>query len=451
MVKIGLEIHGYLNTNEKLFCDCKSEHGLKHSKPNTNICPVCTGQPGSKPMLPNKSAIDKCIEVALILGCKVNEKLVWQRKHYSWPDLPKGYQNTISGPYATPNGVKGNFLGIGIWECHLEEDPAQWNPKTGEIDYNRSGSPLIEIVTAPDFKNSEEVVDWLKQLITTLGYVKAIDKKSGIKADVNVSVSRGERIEMKNINSLKNIKAAIDFEIERQKKDLPKIQETRMFDELKGVTKLMRTKEQAQDYRFISEPDLPLLKIDKKRISQIKSNLPETPHEKLKKLVRKHKIEKRYAEILIKKLDIVEFFEKVVEKVNPILAVRWVTEELLRVLRYARKEMEEVNIDPYNFIELLDLIESGALTELKAKDILNQFIPNSFSPKIKLKKHSKISSEKEIGKFIRDVIKNNIKAVKDFRSGKKESMNFLVGQVMKISDKRADFKKVKDLLSEELK
>lgn len=450
MVKIGLEIHGYLNTFEKLFCDCKSEHGLKHSEPNTNICPVCTGQPGAKPMLPNKFAIDKCIEIALILGCKVNENLVWQRKHYSWPDLPKGYQNTISGPYATPNGTKGKFLGINITECHLEEDPAQWNPKIGEIDYNRSGSPLIEIVTEPDFKNSEEVVDWLKQLVITLSYIKAIDKKAGIKADVNVSVEGGERIEMKNINSLRNIKAAIDFEIERQKKDLPKVQETRMFDELKRVTKLMRTKERAQDYRFISDPDLPVVKIDKKRISEIKSKLPETPHEKLGKLVKKHKIEKRHAEILTKKLEIVEFFEKVIAKAEQKLAVRWVTEELLRVLNYARKEMEDVNIDPYNFIELLDLIESGTLTELKAKDILNQFIPNSFSPKTKLKEHSKISSEKEIRVFIKKIIKDNVDAVKDFRSGKKESINFLIGQVMKISDKRADFKKVKDMLIDEL-
>lgn len=450
MVKIGLEIHGYLNTTEKLFCNCISEHGLKHSKPNTNVCPICTAQPGAKPKLPNNSAVEKCIEIALILGCTVNEKLTWQRKHYSWPDLPKGYQNTISGPYAIPNGVKGNFLGINITECHLEEDPASWNPKTGEVDYNRSGSPLIEIVTDPDFKNSQEAVDWLKQLITTLGYIKAIDKKSGIKADVNVSIDGGERIEMKNINSLKNIKAAIDFEIERQKKDLPKVQETRMFDEIKGVTKLMRTKEQAQDYRFIDDPDLPVININKKRISEIKSKLPETPHEKLKKLVKKHKIEKRHAEILTKKLEIVEFFEKIVEKTNPRLAVRWVTEELLRVLNYARKEMEEVNIDPYNFIELLDLIESGALTELKAKDILNQFIPNSFSPKRKLKGHSKITSEKEVNKFIREVIKNNIKAVKDFRYGKKESLNFLIGQVMKLSDKRADFKQVKELFIREL-
>ena len=165
MVKIGLEIHGYLLTKEKLFCSCKAEHGLKHSKPNTNICPICTGQPGAKPMLPNKVSVDKAIQISLILGCKINEKPIWQRKHYDWPDLPKGYQNTLSGPYAIPIGEKGKFLKIGITEAHLEEDPAAWNPKTGEIDYNRSGSPLIEIVTDPDFKNSEEVIIWIKNLL----------------------------------------------------------------------------------------------------------------------------------------------------------------------------------------------------------------------------------------------------------------------------------------------
>src|SRR3989344_4164688 len=161
MAKIGLEIHGYLLTNEKLFCRCKAEHGLKNSKPNINICPICAGQPGAKPMLPNKNAVDKIIQTALILNCKINEQLVWQRKHYDWPDLPKGFQNTISGPYAVTVGKNGKFLGIKIKEAQLEEAPAAWNPKTGEIDYNRPGSPLIEIVTQPDFKDSDEVVEWL--------------------------------------------------------------------------------------------------------------------------------------------------------------------------------------------------------------------------------------------------------------------------------------------------
>jgi len=168
MPKIGLEIHGYLLTEEKLFCDCKSEHGIKFTKPNTNICPICTGQPGSKPMLPNEEAVKKSVQVSLVLGCKINQNTPWMRKHYSWPDLPKGYQNTLSGPYAVPTGSDGKFLGIKIRECHLEEDPAAWNPETGEIDYNRSGSPLIEIVTDPDFSSSEQVGEWLKQLVETL-------------------------------------------------------------------------------------------------------------------------------------------------------------------------------------------------------------------------------------------------------------------------------------------
>lgn len=222
MLKIGLEIHGYIDTREKLFCSCKAEHGAKHAKPNTNICPVCTGQPGAKPMAPNSEAVKKAIQIGLILGCKINEKFPWQRKHYDWPDMPKGYQNTLSGPHAIPVGIKGKFEGIRITECHLEEDPAAWNPKTGEVDYNRSGSPLIEIVTEPDFKSSEQVIEWLKQLLTTLDYIKAIDKNAGIKADVNVSVDNGVRVEVKNINSLKKIQKAIEYEFSRQKKEKPK-------------------------------------------------------------------------------------------------------------------------------------------------------------------------------------------------------------------------------------
>ena len=449
MTKIGLEIHGYLNTNEKLFCKCKSEHGLKHSKPNTNICPICTGQPGAKPMLPNKRAVDRVIQIALILGCEINHKLVWQRKHYDWPDLPKGYQNTISGAHAVPVGVKGKFLGIKITEAHLEEDPAAWNPKTGEIDYNRSGSPLVEIVTEPDFKNHEEVIDWIKGLIATLSYIKAIDKKSGIKADVNISVG-GERVEVKNINSLKNIRRALEYEIERQKKEGQKVRETRMFDETKGITKTMRTKEDIQDYRFISEPDLPIIKIENSRIKRIKSSLPETPHEKLKKLVKKHKIGKKYAQVLTKKLDIVEFFEDIIKKVNPKLAVHWVTGELLRVLNYAKKELEEIDINPIHFIELLNLVEKEKITELKAKEILNKFIPKSFSPKAHAKKHAKISGKSEIEKICNRVIKENSKAVKDYKSGKQEALNFLIGQAMKKSDKRADYKTVREILKKKL-
>ena len=454
MPKIGLEIHGYIDTKEKLFCTCKAEHGAKLTKPNTNICPICTSAPGCKPLLPNSTAVEKAIQIALILGCKVNEKLSWQRKHYSWPDLPKGYQNTMSGPHATPNGVKGKFLGVGITECHLEEDPAAWNPETGEIDYNRSGSPLIEIVTEPDFTSSDEVIQWLKQLLITLSYINAIDRNAGIKADVNISLpeKKGERVELKNINSLKNIQKAIEVELKRQaqKGQLPKIQETRMFDVKNSTTKLMRTKENAQDYRFISDPDLPALVIDKKRIASIKAALPETPQEKLHKLIKKHKIAKKPAEILTKKLEIVEFFEKIIERANPVLAVRWVTEELLSVLNYNKKELDDVQISPQHFIELLEMIEKRILTELKAKDILRAWKEKSTSPKAQAKSQKQISNKGEIEKLIDKVIKENAKAVADYKSGEKNALNFLIGQVMKLSNKRADFVTTKTILEKKL-
>jgi aspartyl-tRNA(Asn)/glutamyl-tRNA(Gln) amidotransferase subunit B len=453
MVKIGLEVHGYILTEEKLFCPCKVSHGLKFASANTNICPICTAQPGSKPLLPNKTAIDKAIEIALILGCKINNKLVWQRKHYDWPDLPKGYQNTISGPHASPVGEGGKFLDIRIREAHIEEDPAAWNPKTGEIDYNRSGSPLIEIVTEPDFSYSEEVVEWMRQLNTTLGYIKAIDRNAGLKADVNISLPElnGKRVEIKNINSLKNIQKAIEYEIQRQKKEIPKVQETRMFDEAKGVTKKMREKEQAEDYRFIAEPDLPVIKIESSKISLIKKSLPETPLEKLKKLIKKYNIDKKTATVLIRKLEIVEFFERVAEKSNPKLAVSWVIGELLSVLNYNKKELDEVNISPEHFIELLNLLEQKKITELKAKDILRNWISGSSSPKQEAEKHSKISSESDLIEICEEVMEETPDAVNDYKSGKKESLNFLIGKVMQKTNKRADFKVVRSILEKLLK
>ncbi len=451
MAKIGLEIHGYIATKEKLFCTCKAEHGIKHSKPNINICPICTGQPGAKPLLPNKEALDKAIKIALILGCKINEKITWQRKHYDWPDLPKGYQNTMSGPHAIPNGEKGKFLGIKITEVHLEEDPAAWNPKTGGIDYNRSGSPLIEIVTEPDFKNSTQVIEWLKELISVLSYIKTIDKFAGLKADVNISIKGGERVEVKNINSLNNIKNAIEYEIKRQHKDLPRKQETRRYDESRKTTAKMRSKEEAQDYRFISDPDLPTIKINKKRIQSLKASLPETPKTKLEKLIKKYKVGKKYAQILTKKIEIVEFFEKIIEKSDPSLAIRWVIVELLNILNYNKKELDEVNIQPEHFIELLNLIEKKEITELKAQEILRKFIPKSFSPKKDLKKHSTISGKQEIEKLAIKVIKENKKAVEDYKNGKSWAINFLVGQIMRLTNKRADFKIAKEILEKKLK
>lgn len=451
MVKgmIGLEIHGYLVTKEKLFCRCKAsrEKGLKE---NSLICPICTGQPGAKPMLPNKSAVEKAVQIGLMLGCRVNEKLVWQRKHYNWPDLPKGYQNTLSGPYAFPVGVKGDFLGISIREMHLEEDPASWNPETGCVDYNRSGLPLVEIVTEPEFSTVDEVIGWLKRLIRGLAYLKAIDSNAGIKADVNVNIpGKTERVEIKNINSLESIGRAIEYELKRQEKE-GGVLETRRWDDAKGKTIRMRGKEEAEDYRFISDPDLRDIIIDKKFISELEKKMPESPERKFEKLIKKYKICARDAEVLAKNIDIVEFFEKVAEKVDAKFALPWVSVELLRFLNYNKTELDKIDLKVEHFIELLKLVKGGKITELQGKEILNKFYPKSFSPSEK-KIGGKITDKKELEEVVKKVVVENKKAVEDYNNGEKKAFEFLMGAIMKKTKKRADFRVAREVLEKVLK
>ena len=465
--KIGLEIHGYLQTKEKLFCRCKAvRHTTKQNiKPNTFVCPICTGQAGSKPMLPNEQAIRKIIEIALMLNCKINTInkgkiskktegcLAWNRKHYNWPDLPKGYQDTISGAYSVPVAEQGVFEKIKIRDIHLEEDPAQWNPETGCIDYNRSGLPLIEIVTEPDFENTEQVTDWLNELILTLSYIKAVDKNAGIKADVNISVKKTnfkERVEIKNLSSIENIKRAISAEIARQQIEQVKM-ETRRYDENKNKTILMRTKEQAEDYRFIPDPDLPIIKLQEKEVKSIKASLPETPKEKLEKLIKKHKLDKKQAEILHRNFELVEFFEKISSKLPAEFVLPWVTIELLRVLNYNKKTLEEVNIQPEHFIQLLEAVKKKEMTELKAKQILNKFAPSSFAITSEMKKDAKIIDKAELEKIIEKVLNKNKQAVSDYKQGEKSAFNFLMGEIMKASNKRADFSITREILEEKLK
>jgi aspartyl-tRNA(Asn)/glutamyl-tRNA(Gln) amidotransferase subunit B len=455
--KIGLEIHGYLITQEKLFCKCPTNY--RDEKPNTNICPICTGQPGSKPMLPNSEALKKVIAISLMLGCKINTDVVWQRKHYDWPDLPKGYQDTTSGAYSIPVGENGEYLGIRIHHCHIEEDPARWDPETGTIDYNRCGMPLIEIVTEPDFKSSKEVREWLNQLLITLSYIKAVNADAGIKADVNVSVNvngkQGERVEVKNINSVYSIERAIDFEISRQTaliKSNEKIKkETRTFIESKKETVSMRSKEAEDDYRFIPDPDLPVIEIKNELTAEIKKKLPELPHLKVERFIKKHKLDERAAKVLSQNKELADFYEKIAEKINPDLASAWVTVELLRVLNWNKKELHEVSIKPEHFIELLELIEEKELTELKAKEMLNKFVPKSFSPKEKMMSSGRIDSKEELEKICKKIIDNNTKAVSDYKSGQEKALFFLMGEVMKETHKRADSELTRKILLELLK
>jgi len=462
-VKIGLEVHGYLDTNEKLFCMCRTSAGCDSDNlVNSRVCPICTGQPGSKPMAVNEEAVRKVVQIACIFGSRINTKgLIWQRKHYSWADLPKGYQATLSGAHATTNAIGGKFKGISITELHLEEDPAQWNPETGRIDYNRSGLPLIEIVTEPEFSNSEDVVEWLKELVLALSYIGAVRKNAGIKVDVNVS-TYGERVEMKNLNSLEKIRKAIDYEVQRQvelhgsrepgagSRELKELfpRETRAYDEKLGKTIKMRSKEGAADYRFIPDPDLPEIVIPKTMIADVKASMPEMPDVKLAKLLKKYKVGESDAKILTKNLELVEFFEGLVESGADVKrGLPWVTVELLRVLHYNKMtlEDEEVDVKPEHLAELIKAVDEGKITKLKGKQIMNEFIPKSFS----LKEHKgEISSIDDAGveNLCRQVIDDNVKVVGEYKGGKDASLNYLIGQVMRLSERRADFAKAKEIL-----
>lgn len=447
--KIGLEIHTYILTNEKLFCKCIAGRE-KGTRPNINICPICTGQPGAKPMLPNKIAVEKAVQIGLMLGCKINEKVLWQRKHYSWPDMPKGYQNTISGKHAISTAVKGNFLGIDIWSMHLEEDPASWNPETGEIDYNRSGLPLVEIITAPDFEDAEQVMAWLTKLVHNLAYLKAADSNAGIKVDVNVNIpGKTERVEIKNISSIESIGKAIEYELERQAKE-GSAKETRRFDAAKNKTMKMRTKEDADDYRFIVDPDLQPIIIDKAFINRIKETIPESPEVKLEKIIKKYKIDSKNAEVLTKNIDVALFFEEVSGKIDAKFALPWVTIELLRFLNYNKITLDKADIKVDHFVSLLNLVKSGKITELQGKQMLNKFYPKSYDPNDK-KIDGRITDKKELTKIAEEVIGENKKAVEDYRAGEQKSFDFLMGKIMEKTKRSADYKISREVLSGLLK
>jgi len=455
--KIGIEIHGYLTTKEKLFCRCSADY--KNADANLNTCPVCTGQPGSKPMAPNIEALKKCIAISLMLDCRINPKILWQRKHYDWPDLPKGYQNTLSGAYSIPVAETGKFNDIIIRECHLEEDPAKWDPETGKVDYNRCGVPLIEIVTEPDFSSSKQARQWLNQLLVLLSYIKAVDKDAGIKADVNVSVKvnnkQGERVEIKNLNSVYEIEKAIDFEILRQSGLLERnekvLRETRTYNDGEKSTTAMRSKEESEDYRFIPDPDLPTIDIQKKLIDEIKKSLPESPNSKIQRFISDYNIDENASKVLASNLELAQFFDDVAKDTNPKLAASWVATELLRILNWNKKELNEVDINSKHFVELLQLIDKKEITELAAKKMLNDFIPKSFSPLSKLKKVAIIDDKEELMNICNEVIKKFPKAVSDYKKGEGKALFFLMGEVMRATQKRADSSMTKNILAKLLK
>jgi aspartyl-tRNA(Asn)/glutamyl-tRNA(Gln) amidotransferase subunit B len=461
-MKCGLEIHVQVDTKSKLFCRCPTNY--KDVPPNTNVCPVCMGLPGAKPMPPNKKAVDVAIMVAKMLGCEIviDKDIYFQRKHYDYPDLPSGYQRT-----SVPIGVNGNFMGVGITEVHLEEDPGQYKPDLGLVDYNRSGTPLIEIVTEPDIKSPEDAREFLKQLMRLFRYIGCLRGEGSMRADVNISINykgvQGNRVEVKNVNSIRGVYKVLRYELIRQKNIIRRggtvKRETRAFLESQMITKAMREKETAEDYRYIPDPDIQPIVIDEKWVKEVEEVMPETPLEKEKRFVREYGIREDDAKVLVSDLELADAFEKVVaglgkEKENINLAVTWIRNELKRVLQYNKIDFFESNIKVEHLIELIKLIKDKVISQKIGKKVIELLVENrgEKSPKQIIDELglTVISDEDVLERACDEAIKNNPKAVEDYLSGNKPALNFLMGQVMKLTRGRADPKKVVEILKKKL-
>ena len=440
-IKIGLEIHMHLKTKEKLFCKCKIPK--KTDGVNTSICPICTGQPGAKPMLPNKEALKDVIKLGLVFGSNITKKTNFQRKHYTWPDMPTGFQRTVSGGHIKETVVGGEFKGIKMTETHLEENPAGWDPVTGELNYNRSGFPLAEIVTEPEFTSTDELREWLEELILVGKYLGALDEDFGIKSDVNVSVEESgySRVEIKNVNSIANIVAAAETEIERQRLLVANgkkvLQETRRYNEQENTTEFMRSKENAQDYMFTPEPDLPNVIVSDELIRKCKSEIPQMPWEKRDKYS-KFNFDSETIEVLVSNLYMSQLFEHALEKgLNAKEVGKFMRREILRILNYNKAtftNLEKKDIKE-EISKLLELLGSDKISYNTAQKIIEKLWDKKFDVKKYVKDNNleQVQDDSLIENLVKKALADAPKAVEDYKSGNTKALNFVVGIVMRES------------------
>ncbi|HLC51709.1 MAG TPA: Asp-tRNA(Asn)/Glu-tRNA(Gln) amidotransferase subunit GatB [Candidatus Nanoarchaeia archaeon] len=446
-VVIGLEIHVQLDTKTKLFCSCRTQG---EDNPNTRTCPICLGHPGTRPTL-NKKALEFAARFCLAVGSKIAPELIFSRKSYFYPDMSKNFQIT---QFEEPLGVGGKVQlkegkNINLIRVHMEEDPAAIS-YPGEmskssyslIDYNRSGNPLIEIVTAPEMTSPEEARDFLNRLISILTYLKIFDvNRCIIKADANISIKERDytRVEIKNITGFKELEKALNYEISRQKKEKV-VQETRGWDG--KITRSLRIKETEADYGYIIEPDLTIIKT-KEFLNQ---KIPELAHQKAAKYIQAYSIDPVDAEVMAMELELAELFENVVQKVDPKLAAKWLRKELLRVLNYNKKSLKEVKLDEKYLVELLELVERGTINDLTAQKIMEELVKNQFSPKDYVQRNKLEQISDGLEEVCRKVISENKKAVDDYKLGSEKSLNFLVGQVMRQTKGRASPQAVSEIM-----
>jgi aspartyl-tRNA(Asn)/glutamyl-tRNA(Gln) amidotransferase subunit B len=466
---IGLEVHVELATKTKIFCSCSTEFG---GAPNTHTCPVCTGMPGSLPVL-NKKVLEYAVAVGLATNCEITRFSKFDRKNYFYPDNPQNYQ--ISQLYLPicRNGhvtidTAGGKKDIRIHEIHMEEDAGklvhdEWDD-TSLVDYNRSGVPLIEIVSEPDMRSAEEVIAYLEKLRMTIQYLGASDCKlneGSMRADVNLSVREvgsekfGTRTEMKNINSFKAIQHAIEGERERQIELLEEgrevIQETRRWDDNKESSRPMRSKEDAQDYRYFPDPDLVPIVVSDEFLEEIRSRQPELQEEKLARYERDYDIPAYDAQIITSSKKMADFFEATTKICGkPKKVSNWLMGETLRLQKENSLEQDQIPFSPVNLAALIDLAEDGSINNTVAKEVFEEIFKNDIDPKQYVEEHGlkSVSDEGELRAIVEEMIAKNPKAIEDYNNGKKKALGAIVGQTMKATQGKANPGTVNKILME---
>lgn len=467
---VGLEVHAELNTKTKIYCNCKNAFGLEV---NTQICPICTGMPGTLPTL-NEKVVEYAVKMGHATNCTINNVCKQDRKNYFYPDLPKAYQISQADIPLCEHGyvdimLDGNEKRIGITRIHIEEDAGKMLHNDAFqgtlVDFNRCGVPLIEIVSEPDMRSSAEAKAYLDTLKSILQYIDISDCKmeqGSIRCDVNVSVRPkgstefGKRVEMKNVNSFSGAMRAIDYEANRQIEALSRgeeiYQETRRWDDQKGVNVVLRTKEDAQDYRYFPEPDLSTIYIPVEKVEELKKEIPELPNAKIKRYVKELGLSQTDAELIAENLPRVKLFDECIEisknRVSPKVISNWVLGDVSKYMNETGRDIAETPLNADLLCRIVELIETKEISNTSGKVIFEEIIAgNTDIDKIIEEKGLKqISDDSAIEKIVNDVLAVNQKSVEDYRGGKTNALGFLVGQCMKASKGQANPAKCKELV-----
>ena len=472
---IGLEVHAQILTRSKIFCGCSTSFG---EEPNAQTCPVCTGQPGSLPVI-NRKAVEFAIKLGLATNCRIAPYSLFARKNYFYPDLPKGYQISMYEYPLAEHGfvditVKGKKRRIGLIRIHMEEDAGKLKhgetPETAPfsyVDFNRTGVPLVEIVSGPDIRSPQEAGEYLRRLRAILQYLEVCTgdmEKGTFRCDANVSVRPkgqvqfGTRTELKNMNSFRHVEKALEYEIKRQIEvvnDGEKvIQETRLWDTDQNITISMRGKEEAHDYRYFPDPDLVPLRVDDHWIEEIRKGLPELPDQKRERFIQDYKIPEYDAEILTSTKAMANYFEDCVRLYpEPKTVSNWMMGDLLREMKQDEKEIDQCLVTPKHLAEMLNMMKEGTISGKIAKDVFEEMYRTGDWPAMIVKEKGwvQILDTGEIEGVIEKVLQSNPKLVEDYRNGKEKVFGFLVGEVMRGTKGKANPKLVNELLREKLK